>query len=129
MTNVSEHTSHRMGLGARCSLAVHSLNACSLVSLPGFQLFFAETCRPIASAHHVKIKVLIGQKWRVCNFFLNVTFLFAILACARGARGTPWRRRAPTWVCFLHLLPMRALPRTGLNLCTVSRCRFLVAPG
>jgi len=61
-------------------------------------------------------------------FFLDVSLLFANLACARSARGTPWRRRAPPWVCFLHLLPMRALPRTGLNLYTVSRCTFLVAP-
>ena len=66
MVYVSEHIFHKMGLSARCSLAVHSLDASSLAALPGFQLFFAETWRPIAPAHHV-ITVLIGQEWRVCN--------------------------------------------------------------
>jgi len=60
--------------------------------------------------------------------FLDVTLLFANSTCARGATSTLWRRRAPPLVCFLHLLPMRAPPRTGLNLNTASRCTFLVAP-
>jgi len=61
-------------------------------------------------------------------FFFDVTLFFANSACARGARGTPRRRCAPPCVCFLHLFPMRALPRTGPNLYTVLRCTCIVAP-